>query len=186
MDEDDEILAAFGQYVDQLRPVQGLRSRQPEFRQIEERGAARDILTSAGFTLEGLRSPAKDPPDCEAYVDGVWSGIEVTELIDPKTIELHYRDRSAPIYRREWTKSDFLAKIGLMIAGKDKAKPKDQTYSRYFLIIQTDEMYLTEDVLGDWLADAKFSCRLITDAFIGLTYPTDPYPTFKIKIVQAV
>ncbi|TXN54058.1 hypothetical protein [Methylobacterium sp. WL2] len=184
MDEDDEFLAAFGQYVDQLRPVQGLRSRQPEYRQIEERGAARDILTSAGFALEGLRSPAKDPPDCEAYVDGVWSGIEVTELIDPKTIELHYRDRSAPIYRREWNKADFLAKIGSIIADKDRAKLEDHTYLHYFLVIQTDEMYLTEDVLGEWLVGAEFSCRLITDAFIGLSHPSDPYPTFKIKIVR--
>ena len=184
-DNEGDDLAAFKCYVDQLRPVQGLRSRKPEYRPTEELCTIREILTSAGFTLEGLRSRAKDPPDCEAHVDGKWSGIEHTELIEAETMERYYRDRSAPLYFREWTKPDFLAKLGEMIAEKDDVRPEDPTYARYFLVIETNEMHLTADNLAAWVAEAEFPCRIITDAFIGLLYPTDPYPTFKIRIVKA-
>src|SRR3954469_5215112 len=44
---------------------------------------------------------------------------------------------------------------------------------------------LTADNLAEWLAEAEFSCRLITDIVIGLPYPTDPYPTFRLKITKA-
>src|SRR4051812_13709495 len=49
---------------------------------IGERGAAHEILEGAGVHVVGLvsRQPGQDPPDCEATLDGLFSGVEVTEL----------------------------------------------------------------------------------------------------------
>src|SRR3954469_14240608 len=54
---------------------------------VGERGAARNILAEAGMRVVGLRSCDRDPPDCEATVDELWTGIEVTELTHRKTLE---------------------------------------------------------------------------------------------------
>ena len=54
---------------------------------VEERGAARDVLEAAGVKIAELRSREHDPPDCEAFLDDVWSGIEVTELLHKPTLK---------------------------------------------------------------------------------------------------
>src|SRR4051794_1479566 len=54
---------------------------------VGERGAAREVLTAAGFDLRDLRSCASDPPDCEATIDGRRCGIEMTELVHRPTLE---------------------------------------------------------------------------------------------------
>ena len=48
---------------------------------VGERGIARDILEAVGVQVDNLRSLDQDPPDCEAMLDGQFSGIEVTELV---------------------------------------------------------------------------------------------------------
>jgi hypothetical protein len=49
---------------------------------VEECGIASDILGEAGVNVAGMRSleRGQDPPDCEATLDGRFSGVEVTEL----------------------------------------------------------------------------------------------------------
>src|SRR5580693_3241098 len=54
---------------------------------VAERGIARNILEVAGLQVDGLRSLDQDPPDCEATLDGQFSGIEVTELVHQPTLE---------------------------------------------------------------------------------------------------
>jgi hypothetical protein len=54
---------------------------------VGERRVARKVLAQVGMTVEGLRSCDYDPPDCEATVNGFWTGIEVTELTHSRTLE---------------------------------------------------------------------------------------------------
>jgi hypothetical protein len=68
-------------------------------RSVGEPGTAVNILVQAGMDVVGLvsRHP-HDPPDCEATLDGLFSGVEVTELVDQTTLEHSIRairDRKA-------------------------------------------------------------------------------------------
>ena len=56
---------------------------------VGERGAARNILEAAGVEVDGIKSLdlGQDPPDCEAMLDGKWSGVEVTELVHRPALE---------------------------------------------------------------------------------------------------
>jgi hypothetical protein len=54
---------------------------------VGESGAARNILEAAKVQVTGLKSLDQDPPDCEATLDGQFSGIEVTELVHRPTLE---------------------------------------------------------------------------------------------------
>ena len=58
---------------------------------VKEWGAAKDVLEAAGVKIVGLRSREDDPPDCEAFPDGQWSGIEVSELVCRQTLEVNIR-----------------------------------------------------------------------------------------------
>jgi hypothetical protein len=50
---------------------------------VAERGAASEILRSFGEVTNLVSRPnGEDPPDCEAILDGQFSGIEVTEFVD--------------------------------------------------------------------------------------------------------
>jgi hypothetical protein len=52
---------------------------------VGERGVAREVLEAAKVEVTDLRSLDQDPPDCEATLDGQFSGIEVTELVHRPT-----------------------------------------------------------------------------------------------------
>jgi hypothetical protein len=55
---------------------------------VMEAGIARTVLESAGRQFEQLRSRGReDPPDCEAIIEGLRYGIEVTELADETTLK---------------------------------------------------------------------------------------------------
>jgi hypothetical protein len=54
---------------------------------VGERGVARNILEAAKVQVNDLRSRDHQPPDCEATLDGNFSGIEVTELVHRPTLE---------------------------------------------------------------------------------------------------
>ncbi len=55
---------------------------------IMESGAALALLEAANIRVEQLvsREPGHDPPDCEALLDGRWSGIEVTEVVHQRAL----------------------------------------------------------------------------------------------------
>ena len=59
---------------------------------VKECGAVKDVLEAAGVQFTGLRSCEDDPPDCEAFIDGQWSGIEHSELVCQKNLELNIQE----------------------------------------------------------------------------------------------
>jgi hypothetical protein len=69
--------------VAQLRPVQGVRSTTREYRNLDEQNDARTVLEAAGLQFTNLRhrGEGRDPPDCEAEINGVRCGIELTEFV---------------------------------------------------------------------------------------------------------
>jgi hypothetical protein len=164
-------------------------------RPVGEHGAAQEVIKAAGFKVQRLvsRERGQDPPDCEAMLDDKWSGIEVTELVHELTLRRSIKaitQRAAGMLPEHqeahfvWERDDLLDAIDLRLNNKDRAKPKDSSYEQYVLIIYTDEMYLDRERVGRFLKDAAFRTKLITHAFLGLSY--DPtckgYPVFGLNL----
>jgi hypothetical protein len=74
----------------------------------------------------------QDPPDCEAMVDGWWSGIEVTELVHRPTLERSFRaqkdrasgkDPSNAEAYFEWHRDNFVTELrGLISRARQRAR----------------------------------------------------------------
>ena len=130
------------------------------------------------------RKQGEDPPDCEATLDGRVSGVEVTELIEQPSLERNLRELKSPEYF-DWDKPTFLAKLQERIDAKDRGW-KGGPYEHRVLVIHTDEHILDRDIVGRFLAEARFRATLITDAFLGLSYhgSAEPsggcYPVFRL------
>jgi hypothetical protein len=143
--------------------------------------ASRDILRAAGMTVVDLQSreAEQDPPDCEATVDGKWTGVEVTELVCEKTLARSLkaqRERAAgkepkkPEAYRVWEKSDFVNELQNQITRKDKATLKGGPYEQYILVIHTDEYLLDVDHVSRFLEGTNFYAEMITHVLLGLSY----------------
>ncbi|KRR08268.1 hypothetical protein CQ12_37235 [Bradyrhizobium jicamae] len=162
---------------------------------VGESGIARNILEATGVQVDGLRSlDPNDPPDCEATLDGQFSGVEVTELVHRPTLErsikaVRQRSRGEEPRKPEayfdWHRDDLIAALQAMLNAKDAAKLK-RSYERYVLVIHTDEFFLDSDRVGSFLKGARFNTSLITHAFLGLSYePGKGYPVFELELVRA-
>jgi hypothetical protein len=179
--------------LDNTRPWNGFWAWRDK--PVGERGAAQKILQAAGFNIERLVSRERDPPDCEAMLDGKWSGIEVTELVDQPTLDRSIKailQRAIGVVpkRREahfvWEREDLLEKLRRILKKKDQ-EPKDH-YERYVLVINTDEMYLDRERVARFLEGATFKTNVITDAVLGLSYHpsidgSGCYPVFRLDLV---
>ena len=164
---------------------------------IGEQGVAREITAAAGLKVEDLVSREnRDPPDCEATVDGRWTGIEVTELVHQKTLErslkaLKERAAGNEPYRPEayfnWEKDDLISILQAQIDQKDKAQLKGGPYERYILVIHTDELFLQSETVERFLAGTVFRASMITDAILGLSYEPKlgRCPAFPLTIVRS-
>lgn len=178
---DDDVLKAFGDYVDQLRPFQGARSTKREHRNRDELEDAERVLTESGFSFSALkhRGENNDPPDCEVVIDGILCGVEVTEFAHAKKLQKSIkaiRSGNGFVSHHEWKRDEFIKELQRRIEEKDNpAELKGGPYARYFLIIWTGEMHLDKETLIGFLDGVSFRCSLITDAIIGLDYHTDGY-----------
>jgi hypothetical protein len=167
---------------------------------IGERGAAAEILQRAGMEVVNLvsRETGQDPPDCEAILDGRLSGVEVTELVHRKTLKRSIkaiRERRAgkepklPEAYFSWNRDDLLSALQDLIKQKDqRSKLRGGPYTRYVLIIHTNEFMLDRDTVDRLLQGHVFRTKLITDAVLGLSYhpSAEPsggcYPVFRLNL----
>ncbi len=192
MEDEDEISKELRAYVDQLRPFQGARSTKRPHRDRDELDDAERTLAAAGIQFTSLRHRGnQDPPDCEAMIEGVRCGIEVTELAHERALRASIKSVRAMegfLRYHEWTREEFLIKLRERIAEKDSPTDlKDGPYERYFLVISTGEMHLTQEVIRVYLEGITFPCSLITDAFISLDYhpgSDNPYPAIPLAIYR--
>jgi len=163
---------------------------------VAEHMQALNILEAAGVQVDRLRSldQKQQPPDCEATLDGTWSGIEVTELVHQPTLKrsikaVRQRSRGKnpqkPEAYFEWDRDDLIAATRKLLVRKNSAKPK-RSYERYVLVIHANEFRLEGDRVGRFLEGASFNTGLITHAFLGLSYePGTGYPVFPLKLVRS-
>ena len=149
-----------------------------------------------------LKSRGRDePPDCEAFLDDLWSGIEVTELLHQPTYKrslkaIKQREAGRVPERSEayftWPRDYFLEAIQARI-DKKAAKVKGGSYKRYVLVIVTGEMYLYRDQVRELLGGAEFrSGVIIKEAYLGLDYHADDpatkegggNPVFRLRLIS--
>src|SRR5712671_1036974 len=133
-----------------------------------EWGAANEILTNAKIAFEGLVSvpERRQPPDCEALVDGQLVGVEVTELVHQRAMERSLKaqkqqkqqkqekqgqELEKPEFYFVWDRAELLRALQALIDRKDGAEPQGGPYSRYFLVIHTDETLLDAESVKQWL-----------------------------------
>jgi hypothetical protein len=103
------------------------------------------------------RPEGQDPPDCEAVIDGVVCGIEVTELVHEKALRRSLKAKAArdagnvpaksdpqryqqlllskgEVYL-DWSRDAFLSALQARVSAKDKPENvKGGPYSRYLLV----------------------------------------------------
>jgi hypothetical protein len=149
-----------------------------------EIGIASEVLTRAQVPFENLHSRELDPPDCEANVEGVNAGIEITELVHEKTLKSTLKGDAKYFV---WDKEALASELQRIVDRKgDQAKIKGGPYEKYILIIVTDEFVLGHDDVSQFLSDRTFRSRVITDAYFALSY--DPLheggscPVFKLSL----
>jgi hypothetical protein len=170
---------------------------------VGERGAASEILEGAGVHVVDLvsREPGQDPPDCEATLDGLFSGVEVTKLVHQPTLERSLKaielrkagkEPTSPEAYFVWDRDDLLSRLQALIEAKDQpSKQKGGPYQRYVLVIYTDETFLNRDTVSSFLEGALFRATFITDVFLGLSYhpSAEPeggcHPVFRLSIDHA-
>ena len=90
-EEDFEKIQA---YRKQLRRFQGTRLTTKHHKDLDGLEDVQTALTAAGIQFTKLKhSGNQDPPGCEAIIDGIRCGIEVTELVHrpPKPLNHHHR-----------------------------------------------------------------------------------------------
>jgi hypothetical protein len=155
---------------------------------VREKGAAKEILCSGGVDVVGLvsRDEREQPPDCEATLDGCWSGIEVTELVHQqmaKRASRAKRDRAAgkkpkrPEALFDWDRSSLLSALQARIECKQGGW-QGGPYQRRVLVICTDEFFLDRVSVDRFLQGATFQTSLFTDVFFGLSYHEGSIPVF--------
>jgi hypothetical protein len=86
-----------------------------------------------------VESVDDDPPDCVIRdSDGNRVGVEVTEFVDQKAVEMN--EKGENVYR-EWSEGDVREKIAQILADKDaRLEPRRGLYGKVILVIHTDEV----------------------------------------------
>ena len=137
-------------------------------RDADESGAAVDLIESLSgddrieIKVGSLRSreTGNDPPDCEAMLtDGRRLGIEVTELIDQKSLAAHCGDEESKcISPIVYTKEIFINRLQERMNAKNRSLNalKGGPYDFLILLIITDELLLTYEDVSAWLDEVSF------------------------------
>jgi hypothetical protein len=152
----------------------------------KELGVVKCLLESlekaGGCSYFNPRSAKKDPPDCVAQdKSGNMVGIEVSELVDLKTVRDAQQNKAYPKY---WDRQAVLNKIQSIISKKDQKKFRGGPYSSIVLVIFTDETFLDPDDVIPYLQQHEFAKTNQVDE-IYLLFSYDPryhtYPFCKLR-----
>ncbi len=142
-----------------------------------------ESLEKAGcYSYFDPNSTVKDPPDCVAQDNnGKLVGIEVSELVDLKTVRDAQQNKAYPKY---WDKQEIIDKIQSIILKKDQKKFHGGPYSSIILVIFTDETFLDSDDIIPYLQQHEFQkTKQIGEIYLLFSY--DPryrtYPYLKLN-----
>jgi predicted nucleotidyltransferase len=153
---------------------------------VAERGAARLILEEAGFAVTSLASctDANLPPDCEAIVDGVPAGIEVTELVHERALARSINSNKTWWFL--WDQAEFVERLQRIISIKsaDGNLWQGGPYGRRVLVVHTDEPYLDHERVSRFLVGQEFKTAFFSDVVLGLPYGsfTQSHPVFRLPL----
>jgi hypothetical protein len=156
---------------------------------VAERGAARTILEAAGYSVSNIAS-CRDPnlpPDCAAVVDGLPTGIEVTELVNENALARSIRNnKTFWFFWDQATLIDELQRI-IDIKSADGYRWQGGPYDRRILVVHTDEPYLEPDRLASFLDSQYFRTTFFSGVVFGAGYNpfTESHPTFRLGLVNA-
>ena len=171
---------------------------------------AEEMKRRHSIPICGIERNRDDPPDVFAEMDGEKIGIEVTELVDeqaigkhpeiPPLVELvepgpHALDRLPQPMLPKWTLEKFERHLRKIVQCKEekvrkkhKRDGKDNSLSKQFLLIVTDEDYLLDDeaTLPAYLKTIELQ-RL--QSFDGVYIMGSPdgenhYPVFEIPVAR--
>jgi hypothetical protein len=128
-----------------------------------------------------VESVDDDWPDCVIRdVGGVQVGVEVTELVDQKAIEMCERGNN--VYR-EWSDQAVREKVAQILNRKDEKAHHGDLYGKLILVIHNDEIDLPSFRLFPILDASPFPrTRNIDEAYIICSYEPkldnapNPYP----------
>ena len=128
-----------------------------------------------------VESVDDDWPDCVIRdVGGVQVGVEVTELVDQKAIEMCERGNN--VYR-EWSDQAVREKVAQILNRKDEKAHHGDLYGKLILVIHNDEIDLPSFRLFPILDASPFlRTRNIDEAYIICSYEPkldnapNPYP----------
>ena len=149
----------------------------PIDRSLEEMGVVEDFIRAAAseegypFSEFRIRERGEDPPDLEMRdISSRRIGVEVTELVDQRSVENAAARRYTPHFA--WTREVFLEKLTERLASKDIGnRLKGGLYDEFMVLIYTDEYLLIESQVRLWLADFSFQRpRTIHRAYLSLGY----------------
>ena len=158
--------------------------------QMNKRGCQIDIGT--------IQKNSETYPDCIAMMGGEKIGVEVTELVDDNAIRCHPgnpkyegpeqfgRDFRFPM-PPEWPFEKFERCLRERMYCKDK-RVKGGSLARQFLLIVTDEPWLDEATLTEYLRTAKFQRPQHFDGvYLMMSYVPNPagkghgnHPVFEV------
>ena len=128
-----------------------------------------------------------DWPDCVIRDSGgVQVGVEVTELVDQKAIEMCERGNN--VYR-EWSDQAVREKIAQILNRKDEKAHHGDLYGKLILVIHNDEVDLPSSRLFHILDASPFPrTRNIDEAYIICSYEPkldnapNPYPYIRLNL----
>ena len=129
-----------------------------------------------------IRKNAEIYPDCLAEMDGKEIGVEVTEIVDRKAIK-----EKKPI--PPWPLHKFHEHLSERVQEKDK-RVRTSSLSKQFLLIVTDEWYLIEATLPEYLKTIELQQpRNFDGIYVMTSYMPNPdeqgcYPVFEVRLVR--
>ena len=138
--------------------------------------------------IDTIRKNPETYPDCLAEMDGEKIGIEVTELVDEEAIDEHPKipplvapvepgphalDKLPQPMPPEWPSNKFERCLNKRVQSKDE-RVKDGSLSKQFLLIVTDEPWLDEATLSEYLETIRLQRpRYFDGIFVMGSYVPD-------------
>jgi len=157
-------------------------------KQIKEKGVVQSLIEemakNGDFAWTDLRigpHPNK-APDCVARnLRGEAVGIEVTELVSGKAIEM---TKTGENVFYNWEPAEVVSEVQKRISRKDKVTYDGGPYAAHVLVIFTDEISLDHEVYLPVLGQATFSASTISEAYFLFSYRpgVKGYPYIRLQI----
>ena len=181
-----------------------------ELKSLEEVDSTRDWAEEMNrrgcqINIRTIRKNTEPYPDCLAEMDGEKIGIERTELVCREAIKAypeipwleepgpHFLDQLASLPKPPifvvWTRDAFQKRLNEIVQDKDR-RVKDGSLFKQFLLIVTDEDWLGEATLSEYLQTIKLQRpRHFDGIYVMGSYIPDPdgdgeghYPVFEVPL----